>query len=81
VSSNGKTNGIVWAMDIGGFSTGAPAVLHAYAAVNLAQELYSTAQNPARDQLGPAVKFAVPTIVNGKVYVGTGNSLAVFGLL
>jgi len=81
VSSNGKTNGIVWAMDIGGFSTGAPAVLHAYAAVNLAQELYSTAQNPARDQLGPAVKFAVPTIVNGKVYLGTGNSLAVFGLL
>jgi hypothetical protein len=81
VSSDGKTNGIVWALDIGAWSSGGPGVLYAYDATNLASELYNSAQNAARDQLGPAIKFTVPTIVNGKVYVGTGNSLAVFGLL
>lgn len=81
VSSNGKTNGIVWALDIGAWGSGGPGVLHAYNAANLAQELYNSTQNAARDQLGPAIKFSVPTIAHGKVYVGTGNSLAVFGLL
>jgi len=81
VSANGTANGIVWALDIGAWSSGGPGVLHAYDAANLATELYNSAQNAARDQLGPAIKFTVPTIVNGKVYVGTGNSLAVLGLL
>jgi hypothetical protein len=81
VSSNGVTNGIVWTMDVGAFGGGGPAVLHAYNAGNLAQEFYNTSQNATRDQLGPAIKFTTPTIVNGKVYVGTGNSLAVLGLL
>lgn len=81
VSANNDYNGIVWALDIGAYGNGGPAVLHAFRADNLAQELYNTTQNATRDQLGPAVKFATPTIVNGKVYVGTGNSLAVLGLL
>jgi len=81
VSSAGASNGIVWAVDISAWGSGGPAVLHAYNAASLAQELYNSGQNAARDQLGPAVKFTVPTIANGKVYVGTGNSLAVFGLL
>lgn len=81
ISSNGRTNGIVWALDIGAWGSSGPGVLYAYNAANLAQELYNSTQNPARDQLGPAIKFTVPTIANGKVYVGTGNSLAVFGLL
>jgi hypothetical protein len=81
VSANGRSSGIVWALDIGAWSSGGPGVLHAYDATNLARELYNTTQNPSRDQLGPAIKFTVPTVVNGKVYVGTGNSLAVLGLL
>jgi len=81
VSANGTANGIVWALDNGASSSRGPGVLYAYDAANLSQELYSSAQNAARDQLGPAVNFTVPTVVNGKVYVGTGNSLAVFGLL
>ena len=81
VSANGTRNGIVWALDYAAQPSGGPAVLHAYSAANLGNELYNTTQNAERDQLGPAVKFSVPTIANGKVYVGTGNSVAVFGVL
>lgn len=81
ISANGKTNGIVWGMDNRASGSGGPGVLYAWDATNLGNELYDSGQDAARDQLGPAVNFTVPTIANGKVYVGTGNSLAVFGLL
>jgi hypothetical protein len=74
VSSNGSANGIVWLIE-GKFG------LHAYDAADVSRELYNSQMNPARDSLGSFVRFTVPTVVNGKVYVGTGNSLAVFGLL
>lgn len=76
VSSNGSANGIVWLIEPGSGGT-----LHAYDASNLANELYNSQENPARDALGSFVKFSLPVVANGKVYVGTGNSLAVFGLL
>ena len=79
VSANGHTNGIVWAVDSAGYPN-LPAVLYAYDATNLANQLYSSGINPG-DQMGPAVKFTVPTIANGKVYAGTGNTVEVFGLL
>jgi hypothetical protein len=56
-------------------------VLYAYNADNIGQVLYSSAINPARDQAGSAVKFAVPTIANGKVYIGTQTGISVYGLL
>ena len=77
VSSNGTSNGILWAID-----NSSPAVLYAYDATNLAHELYDINQAAGgRDQFGPGNKYITPMIVNGKVYVGTTNGVAVFGLL
>jgi hypothetical protein len=75
VSANGSKNGIVWVVEPG------KSVLHAYDATNLANELYNSSQNSARDALGSFVKFAPATVVNGKVYVGTKNHLVGYGLL
>ncbi len=79
VSANGTSNGIVWAVQS---STGSTAVLHAYDATNLGKELYNTTQAAGnRDGFGTGNKFITPMIANGKVYVGTPNGVAVFGLL
>jgi hypothetical protein len=76
VSSSGNTAGIVWAYENSGNNQ---AVLHAYDATNL-QELYNSNQNPLGRQFGQANKFITPTVCNGKVFVATQNSVAVFGL-
>ncbi len=80
ISSNGNSNGIVWAIQTDGYGNGTQAILHAYDATNLANQLYDSSATNGRDTLGGAVKFAVPTIANGKVFVGTANSVGVFGL-
>ncbi len=79
VSSNGSSSAIVWAIQADKAATGGAAVLHALDA-NTAVELYNSSQAGSRDVGGPAVKFTVPTVVNGKVYVGTGNQVDVYGL-
>jgi hypothetical protein len=68
VSSNGSTNGIVWTID-----HSSSVALHAYDATNVATELYRSSG------LGSGTKWAVPTVVNSKVYVGTDSKLVVFG--
>ncbi|TMH43804.1 MAG: hypothetical protein E6H56_02840 [Betaproteobacteria bacterium] len=85
VSSNGAANGIVWVLDTSNNGTpnpgltSAPAILFAYDATNL-NKLFSSPTSGA-GAAGNAVKFAVPTVANGKVYVGTQDELSVFGLL
>ena len=87
VSSNGTSNGIVWIIQENvpndTVITNPPtAVLRAYDATNLAIELYDSTQAAgSRDAAGGAVKFAVPTVANGKVYVGNSNQVTVYGLL
>ena len=77
VSANGSDNGIIWAMQ-----NASPAVLAAYNATNLSPEIYNTSAAPAnRDRLANGVKFAVPTVANGKVFVGNQYSVSVLGLL
>ena len=79
VSSAGTESGIVWAYENASTDN---AVLHAYNAADLTQELYNSTQAPNnRDAFGAGNKFIVPTICNGKVFVGTKNSVGVFGLL
>jgi len=75
VSASGTSNGIVWAIENSG------AVLYAFDASNLTTELYDSNQAAnSRDHFS-GNKFITPMVVNGKVYVGTPNSVAVFGLL
>ena len=81
VSANANANGIVWGIDASAYSSGGPAVLRAFEATSLANELYDSNQNLARDNPGGAVQLTVPTIANGKVYVGTASMLSVYGLL
>jgi hypothetical protein len=76
ITASGTANGIVWAVE-----NSSPALLHAFNATNL-QELYNSSQAAnKRDQFGNGNKFITPMVVNGKVYVGTPSSVAVFGLL
>jgi len=76
ISACGTNNGIVWALNYM-----PPQVLVACNATNFTTELYTSAQAPGnRDQLYNATKFAVPTVANGKVYVGGSNNVTVFGL-
>lgn len=85
LSANGTRNPILWLIDTSGAfaATGsnASAILRAYDPENGLNEIYNSAMNASRDQAGVAVKFTVPTVANGKVYVGTQTELDVYGLL
>jgi hypothetical protein len=75
ISASGTTNGIVWVVE-----NSSPAVLHAYDATNLATELYNSTQASNGKDNFSNNKFITPMVANGRVYVGTANSVAVFGL-
>jgi hypothetical protein len=81
VSANHASNGIVWTIESAGFCSigasssnpGSPAILAAYDATNVANELWRSSTVDA-DAAGGAVRFSAPTIANGKVYIGTRGS-------
>lgn len=81
ISANGNTNGIVWSLKTDAYASNGSSVLRAHNASNVANMLYSSDQNSTRDDPGGAVKFSVPTVINGKVYVGAVGLLSVYGLL
>jgi Immunoglobulin I-set domain len=75
ISASGTTNGIVWVVE-----NSSPAVLHAYDATNLSNELYNSTQASGGKDNFSNNKFITPIVANGRVYVGTASSVAVFGL-
>ena len=82
ISANGgqEGSGILWE-STGDYFAGTPGTLHAYDASKLANEVWNSDTNPARDQMPPVAKFASPTVANGKVYVPSfANVVTVYGL-
>jgi hypothetical protein len=79
ISANGATNGIVWLVD-NVYQGGS---LFALSASNLANELYDSTQATGNRDKPASVSghFITPTISNGKVFFGTGSTVAVYGLL
>ncbi len=77
ISAQGSSNGIVWTIQR---VSGSASVLHAFDATNLANELWNS-NAASGDHAGTSVKFTVPTVANGKVYVGTAGEISVYGLL
>jgi hypothetical protein len=83
VSANSARDGIVWTISTRSWVAFSEklAVLHAYDAMDVSRELYSSDQNSGRDQAGISVRFTIPSVVNGRVYVGARNEVDVYGLL
>ena len=81
LSSSGTSDGILWEIESTNVHSGGPAILHAYNATHLSTELYNSEQAGGRDTAGPAVKFTVPTVADGHVYVGTASEVDIYGLL
>jgi hypothetical protein len=86
ISAAGTTGAVAWSVDTNANGTGTtgssasgPAILRAYDATNLATRLWSSNASAA-DAAGLAVKFVVPTVANGKVYLGCQAELTVYGL-
>jgi hypothetical protein len=81
ISSNGTQNGIAWAVRTDQFNTNGPAVLYAWDANDLSQTIYESDSNATRDAGGPANKFSIPLVTNGKVYLAEHGKVDVYGLL
>jgi len=77
ISANGTAQGIVWALDWGA------GVLFAFDASDLTKELWDSNQAASNRDHFSAVggHFITPMVANGRVYIGTKTSVAVFGLL
>jgi hypothetical protein len=82
ISADGARNGIVWVIESKAWNgADRPAVLHAYDAANVARELWNSEQNSNRDRVGLTLRFTIPTVVDGRVYVEAKGRVDVYGLL
>jgi hypothetical protein len=82
ISADGNRNGIVWLIETKIWNgRDKPAVLRAYDASNVARQLYNSEQNSVRDRVGLTLRFTIPTVANGRVYVNAKRRIDVFGLL
>src|SRR5579884_3190177 len=78
ISANGTKNGIVWAVDCTTRNVGL-AVLHAYDATDVSRELYNSNEAEG-DQAGTAIRFTIPTVADGDVFIGTKGEVDIYGL-
>ncbi len=83
ISSNGSRNGVLWLLTSKHWNEPdeRPAVLYAYDASNVGHELYNSEQDSARDRAGIGLRFNMPMVANGRVYVGAKGELDVYGLI
>jgi outer membrane protein assembly factor BamB len=83
VSASPAGGGVVWVLDDSDCGNDChplgAAILRAYDAGNLSTTLYSSTA-VASDQAGTAIKYAQPVIANGRVYIGGGGTVTVYGL-
>ena len=73
LTANGSSNGILWFINGGN--------LLALDAVTLKTIYVSTQAANGRDTVPPLAHFATPIAVDGKIFLGTQNSVIVYGLL
>jgi len=82
VSANGLRDGLIWVLNSKAWNgSDANAVLFAFDANDASRLLYSSEQNSPRDRAGLALRFNIPTVINGHVYVGAKHEVDVYGLL
>jgi hypothetical protein len=82
VSANGPKDGVVWVLRSKTWNgPDTRAILYAYDASNVSHELYDSEQNTGRDRAGLALRFNMPMVMNGHVYVGVKHEVEVYGLL
>ncbi len=81
ISSNGDQQGIAWAVRSDQFSTHGALVLYAWDANDLTNTIYESDANASRDAGGPAARYSIPMVTNGKVYVAADGEVDVYGLL
>lgn len=81
ISSNGTQDGIAWAVRSDQFNTHGPFVLYAWDATDLTNTIYESDTNATRDAGGPANRYSIPMVANGKVYVVANGQVDVYGLL
>ncbi|MBS1803652.1 MAG: chitobiase/beta-hexosaminidase C-terminal domain-containing protein [Acidobacteria bacterium] len=81
ISSNGTQNGIAWAVNSDQFDSKGPAVLYAWDANDLTTPIYASNTKSTRDHAGPANRYSIPVVTNGKVYFATNGEVDVYGLL